>query len=367
MTNKPRIASLDLFRGLMLLSMTLNHLLVFPFLSVEPLHQLVQTIVYSSYGFLSNSEGFFFIAGISCGLSSAQPFDKKWLLKKIGPLYLSHILLLFLFALYLTFSPSYGAEWQEMHHKMWVWIDQPGIQYFLENPWQGFFLGASFLYFPPFFDILPVYMLFLLVSPLLKKNLEGGRWILLLAGSIALWLATQFWPNALLESTLSPWIPVKLGWFHPFAIQLLFVVGLLLGAFYSRGTLLSARYLIILALGGLSLAYLALSEAGLCLENCHQLGLHRLSFFLVKVILALIIAKQFTSQKIETLGQHSLLVFSYHVLMTYSLIFFIPFIDSQSISLKLALIGLCLISLWIPVLAYNNLNKRETNLPNLYN
>lgn len=341
--------------------MTLNHLLVFPFLSIEPLHLLVQKIVYSSYGFLSNSEGFFFIAGISCGLSSAQPFDKKWLLKKLGPLYLSHVALLFIFAFYLTFSPSYGTEWKDLHHKIWVWIDQPGIQFFLENPWKGFLLGSSFLYFPPFFDILPVYMLFLLVSPFLKKNLEGGRWIFLLAGSIALWFATQFWPNALLESSLSWWLPVKLGWFHPFAIQLLFVSGLLLGAFYSRGTLLSSRYLILMTAAGLSLAYLALSEAGLCLENCHQLGLHRLSFFLVKVILALFIAQQFTSQKIEILGQHSLLVFSYHVLMTYSLIFFIPFIDSQSITMKLALIALCLFSLWIPVIAYKKLNNQPEN------
>jgi hypothetical protein len=361
MSNKTRIASLDLFRGLMLLSMTFNHLLVYPFLSIDPLHQMIQKIVYSSYGFLSNSEGFFFIAGISCGLSSAQPFDKKWLLRKIGPLYLSHILLLLLFTVYLTFSPSYGTEWRELHHKVWVWIDQPGIQFFLDNPWQGFLLGASFLYFPPFFDILPVYMLFLLVSPFLKRNLEGGRWIFLLAGSILLWLATQFWPSALLESSLNPWIPVKLGWFHPFAIQLLFVVGLLLGAFYSKGTLISARYLVLMAAAGLSLAYLALNEAGLCLENCHQLGLHRLSFFLLKVIIALAIAQQFTSQKIEALGQHSLLVFSYHVLMTYTLIFMIPFIDTLSMGVKALLMGVCLLSLWLPVLAYKYLDKRQVN------
>lgn len=361
MSNKTRIASLDLFRGLMLLSMTFNHLLVYPFVSIEPLHQLIQKIVYSSFGFVSNSEGFFFIAGISCGLSSAQPFDKKWLLRKIGPLYLSHILLLLLFTIYLTLSPAYTTEWRELHHKVWVWIDQPGIQFFLDNPWQGFLLGASFLYFPPFFDILPVYMLFLLVSPLLKRNLEGGRWIFLLLASILLWAATQFWPNALLENSLSQWIPVKLGWFHPFAIQLLFVVGLLLGAFYSKGTLASARYLILMAAAGLSLAYLAFNEIGLCLENCHQLGLHRLAFFLVKVIIALVIAQQFTSQKIEALGQHSLLVFSYHVLMTYTLIFMIPFIDSLSILTKVCFMTICLLSLWLPVLAYKRISKINPN------
>src|SRR3990167_6722989 len=255
-----RIAQIDGYRGLLLFGMTWNHLILFPFIGIEGLRNWLFAYVYNSCGYFSNSEGFFFLAGLVSGLVYGRRVlegENVWRRVKgrIFQMYLAHILLLLGVSVALCLSTKYLESWIELHELIPIWKGQEGILYFLNHPVQGFFLGACFLYALPFFDILPLFMLFLAVTPMILEQLRKERMIAVLRTSIALWIFVQVIPSIGLEGIMKQWLPVKLGWFNPFAVQLLFIAGLAIGFAYVRGSLISVKKLILMVLALLLITY----------------------------------------------------------------------------------------------------------------
>ena len=330
-----RIFSIYAYRGLMLFSMTLNHLILFPFICLGSAHEWLQKYVYGTFGYLSNSEGFFFLAGLISGVVYGKSLLFRngadlWprIKKRILQIYSAHLILLFAFALFLTLSSTYVENWKHLHTLIEVWKEHDGIHYFLDHPGLGFIMGSVFLYSPPFFDILSVYMLFLALTPCVLRMLLQGRTVFVFAVSVCLWLVPQYFHENLIEDVLQLYLPVKLGWFNPLAIQLLFVSGLAVGFFHVKGTLFTAQRLCLLAGLSLTAMYVILCITNVDLSSCHHLGFLRLATFML-------------------LGKHSLPVFGYHIACVYALVFFLPEISSSFFSLKLIYLALAVSSIWI--------------------
>jgi hypothetical protein len=66
------------------------------------------------------------------------------------------------------------------------------IPFFLERPLTALFSGLLLLYNPPLLDILPMYVIFMLASPVLLLHGSHRGWGGILLASGAIWLAAQF-------------------------------------------------------------------------------------------------------------------------------------------------------------------------------
>jgi hypothetical protein len=114
------------------------------------------------------------------------------------------------------------------------------LDFYLAHPVAGA-VGALFLlYCPPLLDILPMYILFLFLSPLVLSVARRVRWGKVMAASMALWAAAQLGLKTAFDHALNQvthlQIPVhETGAFNLFAWQAVWVTGLWLGSASARG------------------------------------------------------------------------------------------------------------------------------------
>ena len=338
----------------MLLSMACNHLVGFPFIAMGIFYQWLMNAAYGTYGFLSNSEGFFFLAGLTAGivygrilLQGKEEEVKRRAWKRVWQMYSIYALLLIGLALFVAFNREYLANWKELHSLIWVWVDQPGVHYFLDHPFSGCAMGLVFLYQLSFVDLFPVYIVFLALTPWLLNRLKNGQVFYLLAASILCYIGSQYDPG-IIEQLFAAYLPVKFGWFRISSVQILFVSGLTLGYFYIRGQLPSVHRIFLSALILLVAIYglLALTQGNV--HSCHCLNIFRLGFFSFKAYGAFLLSRFLTFRWLALLGKHSLAVFSYHIALTFFLIFYLQEISALPMPLKFAGLGLALATLWLP-------------------
>ncbi|RMX03485.1 OpgC domain-containing protein [Corticibacter populi] len=221
-----RFWELDALRGLMLVLMTLTHL---PTRLTAPTGQ--------PFGYVSAAEGFVllsaFMAGMVYGRRSLRdglPAMRDALWQRAGKIYVCHaLMLLFLFTVVAALA---------------VRIGQPGavglMRYFLENPFTGWFASLALIYMPPLLDILPIYVLFMLASPLLLSHGLRHGWGAILSVSVLFWLGAQFGIGDWLYDTIAVAIGLSVplnetGSFSIWAWQLIWVMGLWLGASLAQG------------------------------------------------------------------------------------------------------------------------------------
>jgi hypothetical protein len=217
----PRRWELDALRGLMLVLMTLTHM---PTMYSLPSGQ--------PFGFVSAAEGFVFLSAYMAGKvygararrdgsAAMQTAFHERALK----LYLCQLgLLLLAFTL---------IAWLGVRNQ------QGGVtgllEFFFIDPRTAVVGAALLLHNPPLLDILPLYIVLMLVSPwLLRRGLEQG-WGGVLAVSALLWLGQQWGlGQAVYEFMVAlTGLPIpyrETGAFHWLAWQALWVVGLWLGA-----------------------------------------------------------------------------------------------------------------------------------------
>lgn len=217
-----RRAEIDALRGLMLVLMTVTHL---PVRHGEWLGQ--------PFGFVSAAEGFVFLSAYLVGLIYTQRAlaegtggMRRALWRRAFLVYACHVgMLLFLFTVI-----------------TWIGVrsERPAITnlvaFYLEQPMTALWSGFALLYNPPLLDILPMYVLFMLASPLaLSLGLRTGGWRLVAVVSFTVWLLAQFGLTQALYALAvrSTGLKVPLhatGAFELVAWQLLWIFGLWLGA-----------------------------------------------------------------------------------------------------------------------------------------
>ncbi|MBX6745197.1 MAG: OpgC domain-containing protein, partial [Acetobacteraceae bacterium] len=163
------------------------------------------------------------LAGYAGGLAYGAALDRKgWsfgaaaLLRRAGTLYIAHI---FLFVV-VTAQVGYSAAALDST----AYLDELNLDAFGEQPYQALLQALMLRFQPAFLDILPLYIVLMLLLALALPLLR--RPVLLLALSFAVYALVR-----LLDFNLTTWTGA--GWFfNPLAWQLLFFIGCLLG--YSR-------------------------------------------------------------------------------------------------------------------------------------
>jgi len=215
-----RNPAIDILRGVLLLLMTMSHLPTVWSASLgEPL------------GFISAAEGFVFLSAFLAGKLFQVRQERegpraatRWMLGRALQLYLLHLALL---VLAFTVVAWIGTT-----------FERPAVRnlldFYFQAPGTAVVSSAMLFYEPPLLDILPMYVLFLLCTPLVMRIASRWGWRWVLAPSALLWVAARFGLRALVYSYLhgvaGSEMPSTGGSFDLFAWQLLWVLGLWFGA-----------------------------------------------------------------------------------------------------------------------------------------
>ncbi len=198
---------LDLFRGIALWLIFLDHI---------P-SNVVSWITIRNYGFSDATEIFIFISGYTAAFVYGRAMRERGfvvsgarILRRAWQIYVAHI---FLFAIYMA-EISYVATSFDNP----LYAEEMNILDFLKQPDMTIVQALLLKFKPVNMDILPLYIILLLLfPPILWLLLRGPT--LALGASVALYvLAWQFGWNL-------PAYPEGSWYFNPFAWQLLFVFG----------------------------------------------------------------------------------------------------------------------------------------------
>jgi hypothetical protein len=190
--------------------------------------------VYSNQtiGFVSAAEGFIFLSAVLCG----RVFERKlreegirsvWrrLGGRAGRLYAYH-----LFLLGIAFT---------VIARLAVHTKQPSLvgllDFYLAHRVDGVIASVLLVYRPPLLDILPMYILFLIGTPVAFWVSSRWSWRAVVIPSLLLWIAAQFGIRYVAYSAFVRLTHVDipfsaLGAFDLFAWQLLWAVGLWIGS-----------------------------------------------------------------------------------------------------------------------------------------
>ena len=224
--DRGRLWQIDALRGLMLVLMTLTHV---PTRWSSPAGQPL--------GYVSAAEGFVLLSAFMAGWIYTAQRKKSGVagmrmafLKRVAKIYLSQAaLLIFLFsavaAIGLTTRQSAITNL---------------VSFYLQHPVEAVAGALLLVYNPPLLDILPMYILFMLASPLALVHGARHGWGGLLAASVAVWLGAQFGlSRALYDAVVAATefaIPLaETGAFEILAWQMLWTIGLWMGAAHAEG------------------------------------------------------------------------------------------------------------------------------------
>ena len=215
-----RLPELDALRGLFLVWMTLTHL-----------PTRFSDFVNQPFGYISSAEGFVFLSALLIGRlyirrSMEDPAGlRAHMWRRSLKLYAYHMFLL-------AFAFTIAASWAVHYHRAAI---TNLLNFYLNHPGVAITGSIFLIYCPPLLDILPMYVLFLFLTPLFLSAAVRWGWKIVLAASALTWLLAQFG----LRDVVHNWvvhithlqIPLQeTGAFNLFAWQMVWIVGLWLGA-----------------------------------------------------------------------------------------------------------------------------------------
>jgi hypothetical protein len=212
---------LDILRGVLLVLMAVTHL-------------PTRLSLYSSqpFGFVSAAEGFVFLSAFLVGSTYSRKlaehgsdYVRTRLWKRAGKLYVAHLaLLLFAFTVVAAIAVVSGRPALRNH-----------LSVYFDSPMWAAIGGPLLLYQPPLLDILPMYIVFLVLTPLLLQLASRRGWWPVLTVSGLLWLFAQLDGRRLVYGKLAALaglsVPIDaFGAFDWFAWQLVWVAGVWFGS-----------------------------------------------------------------------------------------------------------------------------------------
>jgi hypothetical protein len=208
-----RFIELDILRGVLLLMMVVNH-------APSPLRLFTD----QPFGFFSTAEGFVFVSAFLAGLLFQRRTEKLGFqaaraatVSRAFRIYRAHLVtLLFTFVV----GGVFLAEFPGMQNLL--------DQYF-KNPGAAMLAATALVFQPPLMDILPMYVLFSLLTPCVFWAASRWGWKKVLFGSVALWVVSQFRVREMLLSSFKDASYLNPGPFDLLSWQLLWVGGLIFG------------------------------------------------------------------------------------------------------------------------------------------
>jgi hypothetical protein len=215
-----RKPELDALRGIFLVWMTLTHL-----------PTRASDLVNQPFGFVSSAEGFVFLSALLIArlyirkAAEDAPALRVKLWKRALRIYGYHVVLLVL-----AFTV---AAWFAVHtHRIAI---TNLLTFYLAHPFTAIVGSLLLIYCPPLLDILPMYVIFLLLSPYILAIAARRGWRLLLTGSTLVWVLAQFglrtWVHSAVMHGTHLRIPLQeTGAFNLFAWQAIWLLGMWIGA-----------------------------------------------------------------------------------------------------------------------------------------
>jgi hypothetical protein len=236
-----RDARLDMFRGIALVMIFINHV---PGTYYESLTS-------RNFGFSDAAEAFVFMSGIAAGLAYSARFAHTPLWPAISRvwararhLYFVHLAITVMALAIFAAAALWFGLYEVLGKNNVAPIFKRPLEAMIGLPLMTHQLG--------YLNILPLYIMLLLATP--GIIIVGRRWpVLTLVGSILVWaMAGQFRFNL-------PNYPNPGGWFfNPFSWQLLFVIGLLSGMAMKEGRRFVPQLNWLLGLGAAFLVFVLL-------------------------------------------------------------------------------------------------------------
>lgn len=224
-----RELEIDAARGLMLVWMTLTHL-----------PTALTPWVNQPFGYFSASEGFIFLSALFTGRiyyrlltrDGLQAMTAKLLLRTLR-LYGYHVLLLFL-GFGIAARYAFGTHGQALYNLMDF--------FFAAGPARAIRDALLLVYRPPLLDIVPLYIIFLLLSPIAIYLSARVGWKFVLGGGFVLWLLAQFGMReasyAFMAHHFGVQIPLnEMGAFNLWAWQFMWVMGMWFGVRWAKNDL----------------------------------------------------------------------------------------------------------------------------------
>jgi hypothetical protein len=199
---------LDFFRGLALICIFIDHI---------P-EDYLNYFTLSAIGFFDAAEVFIFISGFTAALVYGRTLATRGsliasvhVLRRAWQLYVAHI---FLFVIFIA-EVSYTVK--TFNNPMYN--EEMGVGDFLEHPHIAVVQALLLQFQPTFLDILPLYIVMLLIFPLVLIVMRWRRLAVLIPSAL-IYLAVQF------LGLDTPAYPAGSVWtFNPLAWQFLFVLG----------------------------------------------------------------------------------------------------------------------------------------------
>ncbi len=215
-----RLIELDILRGFLLLWMTLTHL-----------PTKASMLSNQTFGFVSGAEGFIFLAGFMIGQLERRVEQKRGLAgtlrdtgKRALRVYLYHCALV-------AIAFTVVAQIAVRLHRLDL---QNLLSFFLQSPKPAIIAAALLEYRPSLLDILPMYVVFLVLTPLAREIARRWTWDPVVYMSFTIWAAAQFGLRAWAYrhgDLFGLGVPENsTGSFDLYGWQLLWFVGLALGS-----------------------------------------------------------------------------------------------------------------------------------------
>jgi len=231
---------IDFFRGLAL---------VFIFIDHVPGNDLARFTL-RNFGFADAAEVFVLLAGFSAVLAYERTFQSQGfragaarVLDRVRDIYLWHLGLVAVCAFGLTIAAGMLANP--------MYVQNIGVHVFAESPVRSTVLAATLVNQPNMLNILPLYIVLMLVwLPFLMWLMTRGPWQALTL-SVGLWAVANFFGlNLPSQQNHAGWV------FNPFAWQLLITVGAMAAHFSRRRPLPVSRTMLWLAVAYVAFAFL---------------------------------------------------------------------------------------------------------------
>lgn len=218
----------------MLVWMTLTHL-----------PTMLTPWVNQPFGYISASEGFIFLSALFTGRIYFRLLERDgagamaWkLFRRALRLYRYHVVLLFAaFVVVARFAIS--GHNQNLYNLLDF--------YFAAGPARAITAALLLVYRPPLLDIIPLYLIFLLLSPLTLIVAARIGWRFILGASFAIWLLAQFGLRQALYGFTAHYLGLQIplnemGAFNLWAWQFMWILGMWCGVRWAKDDLPAEKW-----------------------------------------------------------------------------------------------------------------------------
>jgi hypothetical protein len=237
-----RLIEFDVLRAILLLMMVVNH-------SPSQLRRFTD----QPFGFFTTAEAFVFVSAFLAGMLFLRRAEKDGFttarlstVRRAWRIYRAHLLTLaFAFVVGSFFSRHFPGVRNMLDH-------------YLTNQWMAIPASMILVLRPPLMDILPMYILFSLLTPVAFWAARKWGWKIVILLSAFVWLGSQTRVTDLLGLACKDISYVQLGPFDLLAWQFLWICGLCFGQrFQGNGSVLTLPMPWTIGCGLLSVAFLA--------------------------------------------------------------------------------------------------------------